>query len=34
MNSQTKMVSSEEYEKEDEINKKLEKFNFSIDDTI
>lgn len=31
-NKETKMVSSEEYENEDEINKCLEKFNISIDD--
>ena len=31
-NEQTKMVSSEEYENEDEINKCLEKFNITIDD--
>ncbi|MFK7780237.1 MAG: CYTH domain-containing protein [Candidatus Gracilibacteria bacterium] len=33
-NPDTKMVSSEEYENEDEINKKLEKFNIVIDDAI
>lgn len=32
MNPKTKMVSSEEYEDENQINKELEKFNMTIDD--
>lgn len=32
LNPETKMVSSEEYEIEEEINKKIEKFNINIDD--
>jgi len=34
MNPETKMVSSEEYIDENEINKKLKKFDITIDDTV
>ena len=33
-NSETKLVSSEEYNNEEEINQKLEKFNMTIDDAV